>query len=269
MVKYDFMEGFLRSVTGDQGSRMPDFVLGGLSYVAVVGSRACGMALPGADHDVCGWYVPPSDMVFPHLVGDIPGFDAPREAHDRWAKTGATDPVGGQRYDVVLFGVVKFMRMVADASPNAIESLFVPDDCVVTSMSSGEAVRSKRRSFLSREFVKKVVGHATSRRAKAVKGPYDAKSAGHAVRLMRQAVLVATTGDLDLTEGAEEVLRIRGGEVGLEQVDASMAELRVRLETALGSSPLPDRTDQAVVKNTLLGILEEHYGSLAGLVVRV
>lgn len=43
-------------------------------YLTVMGSHAYGMANEFSDTDVYGFVVPPRELIFHHLAGEIPGF---------------------------------------------------------------------------------------------------------------------------------------------------------------------------------------------------
>ena len=46
--------------------------MSGYSYLTIMGSRAYGSATEDSDYDFYGFVVPPKEIVFPYLAGDIP-----------------------------------------------------------------------------------------------------------------------------------------------------------------------------------------------------
>ena len=70
----------------------PSFLQSAIHYETLAGSRAYGVAdtaihdiLP--DFDVCGFAVPPKEMIFKHLTGWIPGFHSEPPGFDHWSRS--------------------------------------------------------------------------------------------------------------------------------------------------------------------------------------
>jgi hypothetical protein len=70
----------------------PSFLQSSIHYETLAGSRAYGVAdtaihniLP--DFDVCGFAVPPKEMIFKHLTGWIPGFHSEPPGFDHWSRS--------------------------------------------------------------------------------------------------------------------------------------------------------------------------------------
>jgi len=54
----------------------PEFLTNSVQYEVVMGSVAYGVSSDSSDMDVYGFAIPPKEVVFAHLRGEIPGFDA-------------------------------------------------------------------------------------------------------------------------------------------------------------------------------------------------
>ena len=52
----------------------PRFIRNNIHYEVIMGSFAYGVTSDTSDMDVYGFCIPPKDMIFPHLRGEIQGF---------------------------------------------------------------------------------------------------------------------------------------------------------------------------------------------------
>ena len=53
----------------------------------------------------------------------------------------------GREYDITVYSIIKYFRLLMDNNPNIIVSLFVPRNCVLYSTQVGEVVREDRHIF--------------------------------------------------------------------------------------------------------------------------
>lgn len=53
----------------------PDFLVDAVQYEVIMGSVAYGVSNDSSDMDIYAFAIPPREMMFPHLRGEIPGFD--------------------------------------------------------------------------------------------------------------------------------------------------------------------------------------------------
>ena len=129
-----------------------------------MGSNAYGVVSDNSDLDVYGWAIPPKDMVFPHLRGEILGFGEQVQRFEQWSEhhvrrhDDPTSPV----YDFVVYGIVTYFQLCMKCNPNMIDSLFTPRRCVLHSTSIGEMVREQRRLFLTKAAWHSFKGYAYS-----------------------------------------------------------------------------------------------------------
>jgi predicted nucleotidyltransferase len=245
-------------------------------YEVIMGSFAYGVSNMGSDVDVYGVFVPPIDMVFPHASGYIQGFGPQPNVINVEQKHHIVDKDTGKEYDFALYNLVNYFKLCAENNPNMVDSLFVPERCVVHSDEVGDIMRENRRLFLCREIQKKLSGYAYSqlrklrtkepvgkRKDTIAKYGYDVKFAYHVVRLVQQAEMVLSTGDLDLEANRELLKEVRAGEWSLEKLETWFEKRQSDLDTLYINSPLPLLPRYDKLKPLLMNCLEARYGSLS------
>lgn len=245
-------------------------------YEVIMGSFAYGVSNVGSDVDVYGVFVPPLEMVFPHIDGHIPNFGPKPEYVNVQQKHHINDEDTGKEYDFALYNLVEYFKLCMDNNPNMIDSLFVPRRCVVHIDEVGEIFRQNRRLFLHKGIHRRLFGYAerqmknirtkkpVGKRAEMVeKFGYDVKYAYHLVRLVQQSEMVLMTGDLDLEANRELLKNIRAGQWTLEQLEEWFFKRRQDLETLYVDSKLRSAPDYDTLKSLLMQCLEARYGSLS------
>jgi predicted nucleotidyltransferase len=249
-----------------------------------MGSVAYGVSSDTSDMDVYGWAIPPKEVVFPHLAGEVQGFGRQHKKFEQFQKHHIymEDELGGKgrEYDISIYNIIKYFQLVMENNPNMVDSLFVPQECVLHMTQVGGMVREQRKMFLHKGSWYKFKGYAYSQlhkmRTKDPKGKrkeirdefgYDVKFAYHVVRLLDECEQILTHGDLDLMRAKEHMKAIRRGEVPEEQIREWFNVKEKELEILYGKSKLPHTPDEAKVKALLLQCLEHHYGSLDKCVV--
>ncbi len=267
--------------------RPPTWLPGNIRYEGVQGSTAYGAATDDSDWDMIGWCVPPKDMVFSHLAGQIEGFGRQKKKFVSYQKHHVFDETAlggkGRTYDINIYNIVHYFHLCLENNPNMISSLFLPAECIVHTSIIGNMVREKRHLFLHKGCWHRFKGYAYSQLAKMeTKSPdagskrvalvekfgYDVKFACHLVRLMYEVEQILTTGDLDLRRNSEELKAIRRGEVTADQVKKFFADKEQSLEKIYEKCnliPWGPREDE--IKQLLLNCLEEHWGTLEGCII--
>ncbi len=259
----------------------PKWLPNAVAYETIMGSVAYGVSSDTSDMDVYGFCIPPKDLIFPHLAGEIPGFGQQIQRFEVYQQHHITDPDdlggSGRQYDLTLFSIVKYFQLAMENNPNIIDSLFTPPTCVLHSTRIGEMVREQRRLFLHKGAWHKFKGYAFSqmhkmeiktpqpgskRAADVEKFGFDAKFAYHIVRLLDEVEQILTTGEVDLQRDRERLKAIRRGDWTAEQVREFFVRKERELETAYAESRLPHKPDEAAIKTLLLECLEAHFGSL-------
>jgi predicted nucleotidyltransferase len=274
----------LDDLNGRNLIRPPRWLPANTVLLVTMGSQAYGVSNDASDLDVYGVCIPPKELVFPHLAGEIPGFGRQVQRFEVWQEHHVRDPNKTVEYDFAVYGIVKYFQLCMENNPNMIDSLFVPRNCVLHSTMIGEMIRENRRRFLHKGSWHKFKGYAYAqmskirnrnnssnekRAATIEKYGYDVKFAYHVVRLMNEVEQIMVEGDLDLQRNNEQLKSIRRGEWTLDQLDEYFTSKERILETTYAASTLPHGPDEEMIKALLMDCLEQHYGSLAAAVVRV
>ncbi len=258
----------------------PRFLADNVHYETMMGSIAYGVSNDASDIDVYGFCIPPKDVVFPHLAGEIPGFGRQQKRFEQFQQHHVATEDGAKVYDVSIYNIVRFFTLCMENNPNIIDSLFTPARCVLHTTAVGQLVRENRRLFLHRGAWPKFKGYAYSqlakmaskertgkRKAMVEKHGFDLKFAYHVVRLLDEAEQILSGEDLDLERNREQLKAIRRGEMTEEEIRTWAAEKEKALEKAYEASPLPWGPDEPAIRALLLRCLEHHYGSLEECVV--
>jgi hypothetical protein len=73
---------------------------------------------------------------------------------------------------------------------------------------------------------------------------------------------------MDLRRDREHLKAIRRGDVKVEDIRTWASDKEKQLEKLYLESQLPDRPAETAIRNLLMNCLEEHYGTLKGVVTR-
>lgn len=246
-------------------------------YLTLMGSVAYGVSGLTSDDDVYGWCIPPKELIFPHLSGEIIGFGRQTKRLDQWQQHGIKDSEADKEYDFSVYSIVRYFHLAMENNPNMVDSLFVPDNCILHCSAIGQLVREHRRIFLHKGCFHKFKGYAYSQMHKAGgKSPEpgskraklreefgcDTKFLYHVVRLCDECQQILTLGDLNLQRAKEMMKAVRRGEMKEDEVRRWFSEQELSLEKDYRESTLPYGPDEAKIKRLLLQCLEHHYGSL-------
>jgi len=253
----------------------PGFLAMNVHYEVIMGSIAYGVSSDNSDMDIYGFAIPPKYMIFPHLIGEISGFGKQTNRFEQYQQAHIECKDERKEYDLQIYSIVKYFQLCMDNNPNMIDSLFVPQRCVLHSTAIGNLVRENRRMFLHKGCWHKFKGYAYSQMHKMdTKKPegkrkeivekfgYDVKFAYHVVRLLNEVEMILTEGDLDVTRNREQLKSIRRGEWTETQIFEYFTMKEKSLEEVYAKSTLPYGPDENKIKELLLNCLEQHYGSL-------
>lgn len=254
----------------------PDWLPLNVHYLTYMGSEVYGAASGASDKDVYGFCIPPKELVWPHLAGEIPGFGRQLKRFEQWQEHHINTLDGKLTYDCTVFSIVKYFQLCMENNPNMIDSLFTPQFAVQTQTAVGQMVREQRKIFLHKGSWHKFKGYAYSQlhkmEAKERDNParqasidiygYDTKFGYHLVRLMLEVEQILVEGDLDLTRHSDQLRAIRRGEWELERIKTFFSDKERQLEQAYADSKLPHSPDEPAIKALLLSCLEQHYGNL-------
>ncbi len=255
-----------------------------VQYETIMGSVAFGVSSDGSDLDVYGWAIPPKDQVFPHLRGEIVGFGSPGPRFEQYQEHHVHDhdALGGngRRYDLTIYGIVKFFTLAMQNNPNIIDCLFTPVNCVLHSTRVGDLVRENRKLFLHKGAWPKFKNYAyaqlhklstkvaNGKRAELVaECGFDTKFAYHVVRLILEVEQILVEGDIDLQRNNEQLKAIRRGEWSLEYLRDWFSLKQTELERVYAESKLRTQPDEESIRVLLFYCLEDHFGTLENCVV--
>lgn len=250
-------------------------------YEVIMGSTAYGVEGNSSDVDVYSVCIPPVEEVFTHLNGMVPGFGPKPHSFKNWQqhhiKTEA-DTAQEKEYDLCSYSMVEFFNLASENNPNIVDSLFVPDRCVVHTTAVGKVMRENRRTFLHKGAYHKFKGYAYSQLSKIkTRKPqgkratlveqfgYDVKFAYHVVRLAQECEQILLEGDLDLERCREMLKVIRKGEWTLEQLEEWFRTKEIMLDQLYIDSKLWHTPDLDQLNKVLMVCLESKFGSLDNL----
>jgi len=116
-------------------------------FECVAGSRAYGTATATSDEDIRGIFAVPAasyiDLVRP------------------------PDQTSDERGNVVYYSLRKVVELLAQANPNALELLFMPEECVLKSSPEMQLLVAHRDLFISKQCADTHAGYAMSQIRKA------------------------------------------------------------------------------------------------------
>jgi predicted nucleotidyltransferase len=246
----------------------------------MMGSVAYGVSSDTSDVDVYGFCIPPKDVVFPHLAGEIFGFGKQKKRFDQYQQHHVKDQETSKMFDLSIYSIVRYFHLCMDNNPNMIDSLFTPRSCVLHTTSIGEMVRERRKDFLHKgswhrfkgyaySQLHKMAGHERTGKRKQLHEEFgfDVKFAYHVVRLLYEAEMILAEHDLELTRHREHLKAIRRGEVTEEEIRTWATEKERALERMYEESKLPYKPDEAKIRTLLLQCLEHHYETLTDAVI--
>lgn len=245
-----------------------------IHYEVIMGSQAYGVSTEQSDFDIYGWAIPPKHLMFPHLSGHITGFGAEPTRFNQF-QIHHVDHLDKQ-YDFVIYNVAKYLHLVIENNPNMIDSLFVPNNCVVHVTPAAQILRDHRKSFLHKGAFAKFKGYGyaqmhrlnvkrteeSSRSALIGKYGYDLKFAYHIFRLLKECEQILREGDLNLQANREQLKSVRRGEWTIEQLKDFFATQQSHLESLFQKCKLPEVPNWKLGNQVLHQVLEHHYGSI-------
>jgi uncharacterized protein len=251
----------------------PPYAAGSTQYEVMMGSISYGVDTDNSDIDIYGFCIPPKEIIFPHLSGEILGFGRQKERFGQWQQ----DHILFQEkeYDFSIYNIVKYFNLCMECNPNMIDSLFVPQRCILHITRIGNHVRENRKTFLSKVAWPRFKGYSYSQIHKMTnKNPegkrvelikqygYDVKFAYHVVRLLNEVEQILTEGDIDLERNREQLKSIRRGEWTSDRVTEYFNTKEKDLESIYLQSNLRYSPDEESIYKILVECLEEYYGSL-------
>lgn len=228
------------------------------------GSIAHGMYMPASDptsiddKDTMAIIVPPKD----YYIGL-------KEFGSR-----GTLEIKQDEWDIVVYELLKAIRLLAQGNPNMLSVLWVDDKHLIRVTAAGKQLRDNRGLFVGKHVYQSFIGYASSqlhrmehaafegymgdKRKRLVKQfGYDTKNAAHLIRLLRMATEFLTDGCLNVTRhDANQLLEVKRGEWSLEQVKAEADRLQALAEEAYLRCTLPTGPDMEAISRLAVDIVE-------------
>ena len=281
------MANLLERLNAQHPLGAPKWLPDNTHYLCSMGSTAYGVEREGggSDRDVYGFTLPPLELIWPHLSGEIPGFGRQLNRFEQFqahhlldTSKSATNPI---TWDLSIYSIVKFFQLAMENNPNMVDALFVPQDCVLHCTAIGQMMRESRKTFLHKGSFHKLKGYSYSQKSKMLqKVPTEdssryrdwkqygfcLKAAYHTVRLLLQCEQILIEHDLDLRRHSAQLKAIRAGEWSADQVVEFFNTKEKSLEDLYGTSTLRHSPDEPAIKALLYSCLEQHYGNLSNVV---
>lgn len=136
----------------------PKWLPDNTAYLTVMGSEAYGVSSDSSDQDIYGFCLPPKEMIFPWMDGEIPGFGMQKKRFNVWDEHHIHSK--GKEYDFAVYGIVSYFQLCMECNPNMVDSLFTPTRCVKHITEVGNMVRDSRKLFLSKKAWHSFKGYA-------------------------------------------------------------------------------------------------------------
>lgn len=229
------------------------------------GSISHGMYVPKNqegidDKDVMGIIIPPKKFFY-----GLGKFEQIEEFVEEW--------------DVVLYEVRKFVRLLAKSNPNVMSLLWLDETDYIKRTELGDRLIAKRDLFTSKQSFHAFGGYAHSQLAAMTRGEfhgymgekrkelvqkygYDCKNAAHLIRLLRMGKEFLTDGILQVKrKDAGDLINIKKGLWTLEQVHEAADKEFAYLNEAYIRSTLPAQPDTGKIDNLLCEIVEDFFST--------
>ena len=144
----------------------PEYIKDSIEYLSYVGSNAYGVSNNNSDFDCYGWCIPRRIILFPYETGYIDGFGQKPEHFEQYQQHHIYDEDNKQEYDLTIYNIVKYFQLCMENNPNMVDSLFVPQRCVLSMSPIGQIVRENRHIFLHLGSFHKFKGYSYSQMSK-------------------------------------------------------------------------------------------------------
>lgn len=221
-------------------------------------------------------YIPNTD---PNSIDDIDlmgVFLAPVEHYISITKTRETVERFVDKYDVVSYEYIKFVKLLLKSNPNVLALLWVNDNHYIKIHEYGQVLIDNRDLFVSKVAYKSFTGYAwgqlekmrksnffgymgKKRKELVEKFGYDCKMAGHCIRLLKMGTEFLVTGKLNVfRQDAQTLLEIKTGKWTLEQVKEEATRLFKLADEAYARSKIPDKPAYEKVESIVKDIMYDY-----------
>jgi uncharacterized protein len=197
-------------------------------YRCIVGSQAYGLSHEKSDIDRRGFYLPPADL--------------------HWSLFGVPEQLEKPATDECYWELQKFIHLALRSNPNVLECLYTPLVETVTPLA--QELLDRRDIFLTRLVFQTYNGYVISQFKKLeqdlrVRGEIRWKHAMHLIRLLLSGITILRDGFvmISVDRYRNQLLAIRHGECGWEQVNDWRLQLHKEFEDAYQATRLPVQPD--------------------------
>jgi len=193
-------------------------------YLVISGSRAYGTSNANSDTDLRGVTIEHSKYIY--------GLDSFEQYED-------------QERDIVIYGLKKFVSLLAKANPNALELLGVEDDCIVHVNDSGRRLKENADMFLSKRVASSFGNYALAQLRRLQNALcHDSYS------LEKQAQHLQSTLSAQLDHFRSHYTTFPEGAIYIKANETGMPELSIDIQ--LKSYPMKDFAGLASELNSII-----------------
>lgn len=246
----------------------------GLQYLTLMGSHAYGVVTPESDYDVYGFFIPPMELLYPYLGGEIEGFG---EKVDRIPQWRLDNIVGLDAYgdmleiDCTIFNITRYFTLLMDNNPNILESIYTDEEDVIYQSDIAKNIRKNREVFLHKGLVTQFMGYATSqlkaldknrigsRVALIEKYGYDTKNAYCLLRLFEECRQLLTLGEIQIKKMSGDLVDVRNGKWELDAVLTLAEEYKTEIQLLEKHNNLPEEPRYQDIRVLLLKSINDYH----------
>jgi predicted nucleotidyltransferase len=185
-----------------------------------------------------------------------------------------TQEIKYREWDIVVYEVVKFIRMLQQGNPNVLCMLWLEPNHYIKVTPPGQLILDNRELFVGRHVYMPFIGYAhdqlhkmthhafhghmgAKRKALVEKYGYDCKNAAHLIRLLRMGAEFLKDGRMNvLRHDATQLLEIKRGEWTLGQVLKEADRWFKLAEEAYLRSTLPVQPDNKLIVGLATDVLK-------------
>lgn len=207
------------------------------------------------DIDLMGIAVPPIDYYF-----GLKKFEQFDSMLDPW--------------DVVIYEITKYFRLMLKCNPNVMALLWLEDDMYIRKTPAGQMIIDNRNIFISKQIYKSFCGYANGqlkrmtrfkcegymgekRKQLVEKYGYDCKNASHLIRLLEMGIEFIETGELVVKRpNANYLLDVKRGKYSLLEIQNKSDDLFRKIKLSMDKSKLPENPDRQKANDLLVEIIK-------------
>lgn len=246
----------------------------GLQYLTLMGSRAYGVATEESDYDVYGFFIPPMELLYPYLGGEIEGFGEKVDRIPQWRQDNIVnkDAYGDiLEIDCTVFNITRYFTFLMDNNPNVLESIYTDEEDIIYQSDIAKNIRENREIFLHKGLITKFMGYAMSQlkalsknregsRVSLIKKyGYDTKNAYCLLRLLEECRQLLTIGEIQIKKMSADLVHVRNGKWQLDEVLKLAEEYKTEIEFREKYNSLPEEPRYQDIRVLLLKSINDYH----------